>query len=350
MGSGRTTADFAVLGISSRCNYACQHCYAQDDLGPEEAIPVDRWRAVIADVQRLGVGSLVLSGGEPMLRYDDLLYLLSAADKRMSDFHLSTSGHGLSPARAAALRRAGLTAAGVSLDDYNPARHDRFRGRPGAFETAVQAIRYLQDAGVFVYLSVCLNRDLIRDGNLWKFYRLAADLNTGGVVLYEPKPCGGYRGRTPDSLFSEDDRRTVTDFFRTANAGPKFRDFPKLTYADYFESDARLGCQMRNGSMFTIDSRGWVKPCVMLPVGFGNILTDDFAAAYARMRTGLAAIPDGGCPAFRMAPQFEDWVNLGRRLPIPVPELTPDAGTRLLTHIGPAEYRISNWKSKEKIQ
>lgn len=114
----------------------------------------------------MGVGTIVLSGGEPMLRYDGLLELLESGDKCLSDFHIHTSGYGVTPEKALALKNSGLIAAGVGLDDLDQKRLDLFRGYQNAFREATTAIKYFLDAGVFTYLNNCLTQDLIHSGDL----------------------------------------------------------------------------------------------------------------------------------------------------------------------------------------
>ena len=127
------------LGITRRCDLHCQHCYEHFNTGAEEVVPISVWKKVIRDVQAAGAGVIILSGGEPMLRYEGLLELLKAGDKDLSDFHIHTSGQGVTLERARELRRAGLIAAAVGLDDVDPARHDRLRGSAGSHQQAVRA-------------------------------------------------------------------------------------------------------------------------------------------------------------------------------------------------------------------
>ena len=84
-----------ILGITPECAYACAHCYEQRNLHGGADVPTQRWAQVIRQLQDAGVGVIVLSGGEPMLRLERVLELLEGADKDRSDFHLHTSGDGV---------------------------------------------------------------------------------------------------------------------------------------------------------------------------------------------------------------------------------------------------------------
>jgi sulfatase maturation enzyme AslB (radical SAM superfamily) len=158
--------DLAILAITAHCTYRCSHCYEQYALAGTEPVPVKRWQEIVADLQLMETSVIVFSGGEPMLRFADLLQLLTAADKERSEFHVHTAGDGVTREKAAQLHQAGLSAAGVGLDDSDPDRLDALRGHRGAYAKAVAALRCFQEAGVFTYINTCLTRDLVRSGGL----------------------------------------------------------------------------------------------------------------------------------------------------------------------------------------
>jgi MoaA/NifB/PqqE/SkfB family radical SAM enzyme len=313
----RSYVDFVILAITRKCSYHCQHCYEHFNIAEQEQVPIWRWKEVIRDLQKIGVGTIVLSGGEPLLRYEGLLELLESGDKNLSDFHLHSSGHGMTPEKARELKQAGLTAVAIGLDDACPERHDTFRGYSGAFDEAVHAIQNLCEASIFVYLNTCLTKSLIRSDDLWNFFELAKSLHVGGIQLYEPKPCGKYLSANLDELFSENDRTKVTEFFKSANQNKKYKDYPKVTYVDYFENAAHLGCLMGGLSHFHIDSQGNVNPCVFVPISFGNILDEDFIVIFDKMRKSFSSPLYKGCPSLYLVDKIKAKHNQGIELPIP---------------------------------
>jgi MoaA/NifB/PqqE/SkfB family radical SAM enzyme len=309
--------DQAFLAVSRKCAYHCRHCYERHNTAAVETVPLAAWQRTAKDLQDLGANVIVLTGGEPMLRFDDVLELVKAGDKSRSEFHIHTSGHGVTEARASALKRAGLEAAAIGLDDVNPARHDTLRGYPGAFSEAVQAIHAFRRAGVFTYINLCLTKDLVRSGDLPALMELAKGLGLGAVRFLDPVPVGGYLGEDVSALFSDDDRKTATEFFEEVNGGRRYRRYPFISYEAYAEAPERLGCQMGGLSLFAVDSLGNVLPCVFLPVSFGNILDEDLPSIYARMRRAVPGPCRQGCSAALLADAIKDQVNRGMPLPLP---------------------------------
>ena len=309
--------DHAILAISRKCAYRCRHCYERSHIGSEEAVPVEAWKRTVRDLQAMGTGIIVFSGGEPLLRYDDLLDLLRSGDKALSEFHIHTSGHGMTDGKARELKAAGLEAAAVGLDDVDPGRHDALRGYPGAFQEALAAIGSLRRAGLFVSINLCLTKELVRSGDLPALMDLAKDKGVGAIRFLEPVPVGGYQGLPRAELFSDADRTAATDFFLRVNGSRRYARYPFISYEAYFEAPERLGCMMGGHSHFAVDALGNVIPCVFLPVSFGNIMTEDLPAIVGRMREAIPRPCRGGCSAALLASSVSDAADHGRSFPVP---------------------------------
>jgi len=313
----KSQIDIAILAITRKCNYDCKHCYEHFNLADEDTVPVERWKEIIKDIQKIGANIIAFSGGEPMLRYEGLIEMLESGNKSLSEFHIYTSGHGVTAERALELNEAGLSASAIGLDDVNPKRHDTLRGFKESYKEALQAIIYFQEASVLTYINLCLTKDLIRSGDLRKYFELAKDFNVGAIRFLKPKPCGGYLFEDRGELFSEEDRRVTTEFFIEANEAKKYRDYPLISYEDYVEAPERLGCMMGGHTHFHIDSLGNVEPCVFLPVSFGNITEEDFLDIYKRMREAIPAPLHKQCPSIYLAEKIRARRNKGEVLPVP---------------------------------
>lgn len=316
--------DMAILGISRKCAYSCSHCYEHFNLSEKETIPVERWAEAIRGLQEEGTAVIVLSGGEPMLRLSDVLALLRRADHDRSEFHLHTSGHGVTAENARELRKAGLAVAAVGLDHVVPERHNALRGYPGAFGEATNAVRVLQRAGLFTYLNTCLTRHLVRSGGLPWLLKLARDLGAGFVRFLEPRPCGGFLGSEDDVLLTDEDRAAVEEFYVKANLDRDYRRYPLISYEAYSEAPERLGCMMGGQSHLSIDSRGNVLPCVFLPVSFGNILDEPLSAILVRMRAAIPHPLHDLCPSLQLAEILKARKDRGAGLPVAIESIGPE--------------------------
>ncbi|MFF1790834.1 GTP 3',8-cyclase MoaA [Kitasatospora sp. NPDC058243] len=127
---GRVHTDLRV-SLTDRCNLRCTYCMPAEGLdwlpraqalGDDEVV-----RLVRIAVGRLGVASVRLTGGEPLLRrgLPDLVGRIAALGPEVS---LTTNGIGLART-AVALRAAGLERVNVSLDTLRPERFARITRR-----------------------------------------------------------------------------------------------------------------------------------------------------------------------------------------------------------------------------
>ncbi len=132
-----------ALNLTRRCNLACAHCYLdaramRADAGHE--LPTETLCRALDQIAEVGPGAMVvLTGGEPLLRAD-IEQLAAHASGLGLMAVLGTNGLRLTPARLAALQRAGLAGIGLSLDSLDPGRHDSFRGRQGAWTRSMAAL------------------------------------------------------------------------------------------------------------------------------------------------------------------------------------------------------------------
>lgn len=298
--------DMAILGITRKCAYRCRSCYERDSLSAEDTLPVSLWAEAVRGLQHWGTSVIVLSGGEPMLRSEGVLSLLRSADHDHSEFHLHTTGQGVTDDIAAAFRRAGLSAVGIGLDDDDPGRHDEMRGRRGAFEDAIRALGSFRRAGVFLYLNTCLSSPFIRSGGLPRLAEKAAEWGVGIIRLLEPRPCGLAGERDVPMVLSDADRESAATFYEIANKNPGFPAFPLISYEAYIEHPDRLGCRMGGLSHLSISGRGDVQPCVFLPVSFGNIAEENISAILLRMRAAVPRPLRRACPAETLAPLLRE--------------------------------------------
>ncbi len=274
-----------IMAVSSRCPLACEHCLEGDNLGAVEHLTVAELERVLAKFRDLGVVQVFLTGGEPLLRCDDVCRLMAGAGPGI-EFTLLTSGFGLTAAKARQLRRAGLRSIQIALDHWDEGKHDHFRGRDGAFAGAREAARNAGQAGLLVGFSLCAVRDFVSRENMWRYLELVRSWGGVYVRVLEPHAVGRYAGR-PVALDPQqsDLLRAIHD---EVNTDPACAHLPRLSCPEY---DRRaVGCFGAGNRLVYADSRAEVHACPFCRGSVGNALTGDLAAMVAGMRrTGCRA-------------------------------------------------------------
>jgi len=146
-----------VWNVTRRCNLHCMHCYADshDREYPDE-LTTDEGVALLDDLASFGAPTVLFSGGEPLIR-PDLFTLVGHARERGLRCVLSTNGTLIDEQTAQRIVDSGFSYVGISFDAIGKL-HDKIRGKLGAYEASLKALRLLRDAGMRVGLRFTAHR------------------------------------------------------------------------------------------------------------------------------------------------------------------------------------------------
>lgn len=191
-----TPRPVVVWNCTRQCNLNCIHCYASaDNQRSGEEIDTAAGKAFIGDLADFGVPVILFSGGEPLLR-KDLFALAELARELEMRTALSTNGTLITEEVAKQISKVGFAEVGISLDGIG-ANNDRFRGRDGAFEAALEGIRNCVALGLRVSLRLTITR--FNHQEIPAIFRLVEDEGIDRVCFYHL----AYSGRG-SSLREED--------------------------------------------------------------------------------------------------------------------------------------------------
>ncbi|MQA75986.1 MAG: radical SAM protein [Solirubrobacterales bacterium] len=202
-----------VWNATRRCNLHCAHCYSdsRDRFYPGE-LTTREGRHLITDLAAFGAPTLLLSGGEPLMR-PDLLELARAAREAGLRTVLSTNGTLLDAAAAREVAEAGFSYVGVSIDGIGPL-HDKLRGKRGAFDQALRGVQAASAAGLRTGLRFTLHA--LNRPDLGAIFELAERERVDRLCVYHLAYAGrGERLRRFD-LEPDETRRAVEEIFDRA--------------------------------------------------------------------------------------------------------------------------------------
>lgn len=135
-----------MIHLLGRCNLTCGHCYMGGSPTRTEELPVDAVVDAVSSAADLDIGSLYLTGGEPLL-YRHLSTVLQAGARVAGlEITVCTNGTRVRARDATAWAALGVKA-NVSIDGP-PDCHDQLRASAGAFGLAERGITALVSAGV----------------------------------------------------------------------------------------------------------------------------------------------------------------------------------------------------------
>ena len=129
-----------VWNSTRTCNLKCRHCYMSSDAKKyQNELTTAEAKQFIDDLADFNVPVLLFSGGEPLIR-PDFFELADYAAKKGVRPTLSTNGTLITPEVARKIKDIGVGYVGISLDGLREV-NDKFRGKAGAFEAAMNGIK-----------------------------------------------------------------------------------------------------------------------------------------------------------------------------------------------------------------
>jgi len=272
-----------VLAITKKCGFQCAHCVEWNQLNKPESLTRHQLLKIIQQFHACGTTQVQLSGGEPMNRLKDILFLLRKAPRDI-DIWSYTNGYSLNREKCNKLRAAGLKGVIISIDQHSPEGHDQFRGVQGSWIRAATALRAAFEAGLSVGVSCCVTREYCSSENLLALATLAGAQGASFLQLLEPSAEGHFEGK--DVLLRRNEIRTLEEFYTTmmhTRAGEKY---PIVTYHAYHSR--RLGCVGSGNQFLYVDTDGMVQSCPFCREKWFSALQDD-------IRQNLLALQSIGC-------------------------------------------------------
>jgi len=274
------------FAITRKCPLRCEHCFEWDNLNKKETFTKDDLIRIVDLYQQRGTLQFHFSGGEPMVRINDLVELIRFA-KNKSECFVLTSGFNLTSINARRLKDAGCKGVVISIDHYIPELHNSFRHHTNIFQQAIDGAKAALQANLVTTLSVCVTKSFLDAGHLMPYMKFAKELGVHFVQLLEPKALGHYSGQ--DVLLEETHIQQLEMFFKTINQNEKFKDYPFVMYHGYHQR--RVGCYAGSRSIY-IDSAGDVNACPFCHTKSYNV------GDVINAKNKTAPIKENACPRY----------------------------------------------------
>ena len=260
--------------VTNRCNLKCRHCCADAfDACCEDHLTIEDIKKIIDSAERLNVKSIVITGGEPMLRKDFFEIVDYLKEHFSGHCNLMTNGMFINEKNVDKLISC-FEGFNISLDGYDEETCSKIRGA-GVFGKVISNIEMLKQHGMPAKrIAVSMVETSYTYQNKDKFIKLNEKMGTKPVVR-EFSPIG--RGeKTKDEFVVKDEKiRTILspdEMLKIISDEKKKRNTDKEEN-DYHE---RLSCRScaAGEQSFVVNYDGNIYPCVLLDkpkYSFGSI-------------------------------------------------------------------------------
>lgn len=248
-----------LISLTMRCNLTCPGCYSAT-YDESEELTLDEWDSVLEQAKELGTFVVSVTGGEPLLRADDLLTLAWKHNDVV--FQVFTNATLVDAELVDRIRDVGNVVLAMSVEGFEE-ETDARRGR-GVHRAVIETMARLRSAGCVFGFATCVTRqnaDLVCTDEFIDFY-IDQGCYLGWLFHYMPI------GREPDlHLMATPEQRD-----RLRQFALYVRRTRPIFVLDFWNDGVMMGGCLSGGHRYVhINHRGDVEPCVFAHFAVDNL-------------------------------------------------------------------------------
>lgn len=247
---------------TSACNMHCKGCWS-GTYGRKYNLTFDDMDKIITEGKELGTHLFMMTGGEPLVRKNDILKLA----KKHNDVELAifTNSTLIDEDFCKEVVKLGNIVFQLSIEG-TPDTNDGRRGK-GHYDKVMKAMDLLHKYGILFGSSICYTRDNIDAVTSDEFLQMLADKGVRYSFFFHYMPVGN--NAVPELMPTVKQRKYMIKRIRELRT-PKY---DLLMYPMDFQNDGEYvgGCIAGGRNYFHINSNGDAEPCVFIHYSNMNI-------------------------------------------------------------------------------
>jgi len=248
-----------LMDPTERCNLNCVGCWAGKYQQVKE-LEFDLMDRICREAEELGIYFIVLSGGEPLLRKDDIVRL--AENHPSQVFHIFTNGTLIDDGFVGEMKRLGNIVTALSIDGLEEKTDER-RGR-GVFRRLMQAMDLLRENNCIFGISTTYTRQNTEELGSDEFIDLMVEKGACFAWYFTYIPVG--KDEDLEYMATPEQRKYM---FERVNY---FRQAKPIFVVDFWnDGEASCGCIAGGRRYFHINAAGDVEPCAFIHYSTCNI-------------------------------------------------------------------------------
>lgn len=248
-----------LMDPTSACNLHCTGCWAAE-YGNKLNLTFDEMDSIITQGKELGIYMYIYTGGEPLVRRDDLIALCSKHHD--CQFLTFTNGTLIDEEFAKQMLRVKNLIPAISVEGFEEATDGR-RGR-GTFEKVTAAMEILRKNRLPFGISCCYTSRNLDSISSDAYFDQMIDWGADFVWYFHYMPVGN--DAAPELMPSPSQREYMYHKLRRVRS-------TKPIFAMDFQNDAEYvgGCIAGGRRYFHINANGDCDPCVFVHYSNANI-------------------------------------------------------------------------------
>jgi len=269
--------------LTRNCNLSCIHCRAKASAGPHEnELSLEECRRIIDDVAAFSSPTIILTGGEPLLRTDIYDIIAHATAKGLRTV-IAVNGTLVDREAAQKLKDSGILRVSMSIDGKDQASHDSFRGVSGSFDAVNRAARIFLEIGLPFQINTTVTKLNVAD--LGEIYDLVREMGAVAWHVFLLVPVGrgvGLKGEELNAAMYEE----VLNWLYEREEEQKIE--MKVTCAPHYYRIVKerggtpksAGCLAGKSFLF-ISHTGVAQPCGYLELPCGDVRKEGVQKVWA---------------------------------------------------------------------
>lgn len=247
---------------TSACNMHCAGCWS-GTYGKKNNLSFDDMDKIVTEGKELGIYVYMMTGGEPMVRKNDVLKLAEKHNDVV--FGIFTNSTLIDEELCQKIVKLGNIVFLLSVEG-TPESNDSRRG-DGHYDAVMNAMDLLKKYGIVFGTSVCYTRDNIEIVSSEEFLRFIASKGARFGFFFHYMPIG--QNAVPELMPTIEQRTKMIEQIRYVRSPECDIDF----YPMDFQNDGEYvgGCIAGGRNYFHINAHGDAEPCVFIHFSNANI-------------------------------------------------------------------------------
>ena len=259
----KTNIPYIILfDPTSACNMHCEGCWS-GTYGHKDNLSYDDMNKIVTEGKALGTHLYLLTGGEPMVRKDDVLRL--AEEHNDCAFGIFTNSTFINDEVCQKVRDLGNIVFLVSIEG-TPDTNDARRG-DGHYAKVMQAMDLMKKYGLLYGTSVCYTKYNVEAVTSDAFFDLLKEKGARFGFYFHYMPVGN--NAVPELMPTPEQRKYMIERIRGIRSPESNIQFFPMD----FQNDGEFigGCIAGGREYFHINAHGDAEPCVFIHFSDTNI-------------------------------------------------------------------------------
>lgn len=260
------------IAVNYNCNSKCIMCSCSNLLNVDKEkmlFTPSEYKEIGKTLTKLGVTTIVITGGEPLLR-NDIAEVIRALNPKNKIISLVTNAILFTRDKAKELKKAGLNTIEFSIESNKEEENDKIRGIKGHFKKVMDGIKNAKEAKLNVCLSPTLSHKNINEFE--EFIKFAKELDC--FIFLSLAGSVGKWSHADEIMLNEKDWEFMEKLVKKYSF---IRNDFNTNYT------LKSGCPTGREKLY-ISPYGDILPCSFTHISFGNIKKESLEDIWKKMR------------------------------------------------------------------